>query len=58
MISPTLKCINLLLGYFGNDEAFHFLESNGTLEFNKVLNICLTLSMIAPSRVNIFMLIC
>lgn len=50
MISPTLKCMNLLLGYFGNDEAFHFLESNGTLEFNKVLNICLTLSMIAPSR--------
>lgn len=36
IIRPTLKHINLLLCYFGNYEAYHFLESNDTLQFNKV----------------------
>lgn len=37
-IRPTLKHINLLVHYyFGNCEVYYFLESNDTLQFNKVL---------------------
>lgn len=36
IIRPTLKHINLLLCYFGNYEAYRFLESNDTLKFNRV----------------------
>lgn len=52
MFGPTLKQINLLLGYFGNF-GNNFLESNDILEFDNVFNICLTLGMIAPSQVSV-----
>lgn len=37
IIGPTLKHINLPLHYIGNYEAYHFLESSDTLQFNKAL---------------------